>query len=106
MHAVATLSIAGLALLHRRLSMPRLEPAFVSGWRWRARTITKIRRIQIVLASDADQGEQCIAAGVGQCRAHALGIGSFGDRTNRPIRCDPFAGGVRKGGSQIDIPAV
>src|SRR3954471_10288315 len=104
MNAVATLSIAGLSLLHRRLSMPRLERAFVSWRRWRARTITKIWRIQIVLASNPDQREQGVTAGVGQRRAHALGIGSFGDGTDRPIRCDPFAGGVRKRGGQIDHP--
>ena len=40
--------------------------------------ITKIRRIQIVLASNADQREQGVTAGVGQGRAHALGIGGFG----------------------------
>ena len=103
MHAVATLSIAGLSRRHPRLSVPRLERAFVS-WtaRWRARTITKIGRIQIVLAGDADQREQGVTAGVGQGRAHALGIGSFGYGTDRPIRCDPFAGGVRKRGGQID----
>src|SRR5258708_38402864 len=48
MNAVATLSIAGLSLLHRRLSMPRLERAFVSWRRWRAGTIAQIWRIQIV----------------------------------------------------------
>ena len=57
--------------------MPRLEPAFVSWRRWRARAITKIRRIQIVLARDADQGEQGVAAGVGQRGAHALGVSGF-----------------------------
>src|SRR3954462_3507667 len=102
MNAVATLSIAGLSLLQRRLSMPRLERAFVSWRRWRAKSITKIWRIQIVLAGDADQREQGITAGAGRGRADALGIGGFGDGTDRPIRCDPFAGGVSKRGGQID----
>ena len=91
MHAVATLSIAGLSLLHRRLSMPRLERAFVSWRRWRARTITKIWRIQIVLAGDADQGEQGIAAGVGQRSAHPLRASNLRNGTNWPMGGDPFA---------------
>ena len=102
--AVTTLSIAGPWRLHPRPSVRPLERVFVSWRRGRARTITKIGRIQIVLASNPDQREQCVAAGVGQRGAHALGIGSFGDGTNRPIRCDPFAGGVRKRGGQIDHP--
>ena len=52
--------------------MPRLERAFVSWRRWRARTITKIWRIQIVLAGDADQGEQGITPGIGQCSSHPV----------------------------------
>ena len=96
MNAVTTLSIAGLSLLHRRLSMPRLERAFVSWRRWRARAITKIERIQIVLAGDADQGEQGVTASVGQGRAHALRIGGLGNGTDRPIRRDPLAGGMRQ----------
>src|SRR5258708_7164251 len=61
MHAVATLSIAGLSRRHLRLSVPRLERAFVSGRRWRASRIAKIRRIQIVLAGQPDQVERGIA---------------------------------------------
>src|SRR5258708_20484054 len=83
MNAVATLSIAGLSLLHRGLSMPRLERAFVSWRRWRARSITKIWRIQIVLAGDADQGEQCIAAGRGPRARHPPAGGSSGGAGKR-----------------------
>src|SRR5258708_32484204 len=89
MNAVATLSIAGLSLLLRGLSMPRLERAFVSWRRWRARSITKIWRIQIVLAGDADQGEQCIAAGGGQRRAHPLRGCGFGYWTKPASPCAP-----------------
>jgi hypothetical protein len=62
----------------------------------------KIGRIQVVLAGDADEREPGVTAGVGEGRTHALGIGSFGHGTDRPIRCDPFAGGVRKRGGEID----
>src|SRR5262249_57554000 len=94
MNAVATLSIAGLSVLHRRPSMPRLERAFVSWRRWRARSITKIRRIQIVLAGDADQREQGVTAGGGQRGAPAPGGGRFRERAqgpnpNRPLPPSP-----------------
>ena len=102
MNAVSTLSIAGLSLLHWSLPMLRLQRAFVSWRRWRARAITKIRRIQIVLARDADQGEQCVAAGVGQRGAHALGVSGFSYRADRPIGGDPLPGGMGKRCRQID----
>ena len=67
--AAATLSIAGLVRNHPRLSVPWLRRG-----RWRARTITKIGSIQVVLAGDANQREQSVPAGVGQGRAHAWGL--------------------------------
>jgi hypothetical protein len=57
MHAIATLSIAGLSRRHSRLSVPRLERALVGCRRWRASTIAKIGRIKIVLAGDANERE-------------------------------------------------
>ena len=36
-----------------------------------------IRRIEIVLAGNADKREQGVAAGIGERGAHALGIGGF-----------------------------
>jgi len=62
----------------------------------------QVRRVDVVLAGDANEGEQGVAASVGQRGAHALGIGGLGDRTDRPIRGDPLAGGVGKHGGQID----
>src|SRR5262245_33088880 len=45
--------------------------------------MTQIRRIEVIFAGDTDEGEQRIAAGIGQCGAHALGIGGLGDRAHR-----------------------
>ncbi len=55
------------------------------------RRADQIRRIEIILAGDADQREQGIAPGIGQCRAHAVRPFGLGNRTDRPIRGDPFA---------------
>jgi hypothetical protein len=75
---------------------------FVSRRRLRARNLTKIRRIQIVLACDANEREQGIPASVSERSAHALGIGGLGDGTDRPIRRDPLAGGMGERGGQMD----
>ena len=50
----------------------------------------QIRRVEIILAGNADQGEQGVAASIGQGRAHAMRRCSLGNRADRPIRCDPF----------------
>ena len=105
-HAVATLSIIGAsAAATAGLCHLSAWRAFVSWRRRRARTVTKIGCIQIVLAGDADEREQGISAGVGQRCAHALRIGSLGYGADRPIRCDPLAGGVGQHGGQIDHAA-
>ena len=65
----------------------------------------EIGRIKVVLTGDADQREQGIAAGIGQGRAHPLGIGGLGDRADRPVRGDPFARGMREHRGQIDHAA-
>src|SRR5262249_60717870 len=75
MHSIATLSIAGLSRRHSRLAVPRHKRGFVSWRRLRARTITKIGRIQIVLARNSNEREQGIAAG-GGARASAPPGGS------------------------------
>ena len=71
--------------------MPRLERAFVIWRRWRARTITKIRRIQIILASNPDQREQGIAPGIGQRGPHPVRASNLRNGTNWPMGGDPFA---------------
>src|SRR5262249_56796536 len=60
------------------------------GRRWR----TGIGGIKIILAGNANEGEQSVAARVGQRGAHALGICRFSNSTYRPVGGDPFAGGV------------
>ena len=37
----------------------------------------KIRRVEVIVPSNADQRKQRISAGIGQCGAHALGGGHF-----------------------------
>jgi hypothetical protein len=66
----------------------------------------EIRRIHVVLAGDPDQDEEGIAPGIGQCRAHPMrGIGVAGC-TDRPVRGQPFAGGMRQYRGQPDQPAL
>src|SRR5262249_32311304 len=96
--AATAISIAGHCRRYPRLVVLRLERA----WQQRKGSITEIRRIKIVLAGNANQREQGITASGGQRRAHTLGIGGPTGRTDRPIRGNPFAGGVGKRGGQID----
>ena len=65
---------------------------------------SKIRRTEIVFASDADQGEQRISPCIGQCRPHAPRIGGLGNLADRPVGRDPFARGMRQGGGQVHKP--
>ena len=83
-----------------RLGLPglvdRSVAGFSVGWRilfrtgrnrdLRRRLRGEVGRIQIVLAGNPDQGEQRIAPGVGQCRAHPVRGGGFADRADRPVR--------------------
>ena len=58
------------------------------GGRHRGR---QIRCIEIILAGNSDQGEQRIAAGIGERSAKPMGRSRFADRADRPVRGDPFA---------------
>src|SRR5262245_33007204 len=87
-----------------RRVLPRLKRAVDRRRRQGGWSVTKIRRIKIILAGDANECEQGIATSVGQRSAHALGIGGLGDRTDRPVRGDPLAGGVGERGGQMDHP--
>ena len=62
----------------------------------------QIRRIEIILAGNADEGEQRIAPGISQRRSHAMRGGGLGDGADRPVRGDPFPGGMGQHGGQID----
>ena len=66
----------------------------------------QVRRIEVVLAGNADQGEQGIAAGVGEGSAQSMGRGRLADRADRPVRGHPFAGGMDEGGGKLDQPMV
>ena len=63
----------------------------------------KVRGIKIVLSGNPDQGEQRIAPGVGQGRAHPVWGGGITDGTDRPVRGDPFAGGMRQQRGQPNL---
>src|SRR6266567_8160453 len=79
-------------------------------WRRRARLDARLRnrlavqvwRIEVILAGDADEREERVAAGVGQGCPHAVRGRHVADRAYRPIRGDPFARGVGEYGSQRD----
>ena len=64
----------------------------------------QIRRVKIILAGDADQCKQRVASGVTESRPHQMRCIGLADRTDRPVRCDPFAGFVRQNGGQSDLP--
>src|SRR3984893_13007420 len=71
------------------------------GWRH-----AEIRPIKIILARNTDDREQRIAAGIRQCRAHALGVSSFGHGTDRPIGGYPLARSMGQHGGQIDYATL
>ena len=73
---------------------------------WLDRLNGEVGRIEIVLAGDSDQGEQGIAPGIGEGRAHPMGSGRLRGRADRPVRRHPFAGGVHERGRQSDQAAV
>ena len=60
--------------------------------------------IQIVFTGNADQREQRITPGIGQRRAHSVWRRCLGNRTNRPVRGDPFSRRMRKHSREIDDP--
>jgi hypothetical protein len=51
----------------------------------------EIRRIDIILAGDADEGEESIAARIGKGCPHPMGCGPVGNAADRPIGGNPFA---------------
>ena len=59
----------------------------------------------IVLARDADEGEQGIAARIGEGGPKAMRGGGLADRAHRPVRGDPFARGMGEHGRQADQAA-
>jgi hypothetical protein len=65
-------------------------------WCTLRRLSSQIRRVEVILARNSDQGEQGIAPGVGQRRAHAARRCHLGQRTHRPVRGNPLARGVGK----------
>ena len=66
----------------------------------------QVRRIEIIFAGNPDQREQGIAPGIGERGAESVRRGRLADRTDRPVRGHPFAGGVDKRGRQPDQAAI
>jgi hypothetical protein len=62
----------------------------------------EIGRVEIILAGNANQREQCIAAGIGQRRSHAVWRCRFTDGTDWPIRRDPLSRSVRQHRGEVD----
>ena len=71
-------------------------------WLRRWHRHTDIRRIKIVLTCNTDQREQGIASGIGERGAHAVRMGNVRNRTDRPLRGNPFAGSMSEHGGQLD----
>src|SRR5216684_6878379 len=66
----------------------------------------KVRRVEVVLAGDPDQGEQRIATSVGQSRSHTVRSCGLAARADRPVRRDPFPGGMGQQRGQPDLAAI
>src|SRR5215469_7128359 len=71
---------------------------FIFRWfvplRCRDRWCREIRRIKIIFAGNPDQREQGITPGIGQGRAHSMWCSRLADRTDWPIRRNPFSRGM------------
>src|SRR5262249_44099239 len=66
----------------------------------------EVRRVKIILSSNADEREQRIASRIGECRSHSLRRGDIGDRTHRPFRRDPFARRMSKHSGEAKKPGI
>src|SRR5262249_13889053 len=69
--------------------------AWFTAHRW-CRWCNQIRRVQIVFAGNADQREEGITTGIGQGRTHPMWRRGLADRTDRPVRGNPFSRGMRQ----------
>ena len=63
---------------------------------------TSVGCIEIVIAGDPDQGEEAVAPGIGEGGAPPVRRRGLGDGTDRPVRDQPFAGSMEKGGGELD----
>ena len=86
------------------LPFPRPLGAPMSGIAKRRRRRNEIGSIEIILAGDTNEGEQGVAAGIGEGRAHAMRGCGLTDGTDWPIGCNPFSGRMGQHGRQIDDP--
>src|SRR6266404_3080605 len=66
----------------------------------------EVRRVKIIFSSNADEREQRIPPGVGECRSHSLRRGYIGDRTHGPVRGDPFARRMSKHSGEAEKPGL
>jgi len=69
---------------------------------WRGGADREVRRIQIILAGNADQREKGIAPCVGEGGSHPVRGCRFAHRANRPVGGRPLPGGMDQGGGQPD----
>jgi hypothetical protein len=59
---------------------------------WRMSRGIEVRRIDVILAGDADEGEESIAARVGESRSHSMRCGPVSNAAHGPIGSNPFSG--------------
>ena len=50
------------------------------------RSSIEIRGIEVIFARNPDQGEERLAAGIGEGGSHPVQGGGLADRANRPVR--------------------
>ena len=66
----------------------------------------QVRRLKIILADNPNQGEQGIAAGIGESGSKPVRRCRVADRADWPVRGHPFARGVYKRRGKPDQAAV
>jgi len=62
--------------------------------------------LEIVLAGNSDQREQCIAPRICQRRPHLVRGCHFGHGAYRPVRRDPFSRGMGEHCGELDQPRL
>ncbi len=61
----------------------------------RGRLGENVGSIEVILPGNANQRKQRIATRVGEGRSHPMRSGHLADGAHRPVRRNPFAGGMR-----------
>src|SRR6266851_3525494 len=90
-----------------RSSLVRHLPARFHGSMDRRRRLHKeIGGIKVVFPGNSDEGKQRITTGISESCSHPVRCGGFADRAHRPVRRDPFPGGMGQERGQPDLAGI